>query len=105
MVRRKNGSEVDARIRALKADFDELQKDMRKLAESLGDAATNGVSEMAGSAHLWAIIHLPARAMLDVDDEPRAEAGLLARIPAWIADDARARDAIVARRVRMAVNP
>jgi ElaB/YqjD/DUF883 family membrane-anchored ribosome-binding protein len=50
MVRRKNGTEVDARIRALKADFDELQKDMRKLAESLGDAATNGVSEMAGSA-------------------------------------------------------
>jgi len=50
MVRRKNGSDVDARIRALKADFDELQKDMRKLVESLGDAATNGVSEMAGSA-------------------------------------------------------
>ncbi len=53
VVRRKNGNggnEVDARIRALKADFDELQKDMRKLAESLGDAATNGVSDMAGSA-------------------------------------------------------
>ena len=43
--------------------------------------------------------------MLDVDDEPRAEPGLLARIPARIADDARARDAVVARRVRMAVNP
>jgi ElaB/YqjD/DUF883 family membrane-anchored ribosome-binding protein len=50
MVRRKNGSDVDARIRAIKADFDELQKDMRKLAESLTDAASNGVTEMAGSA-------------------------------------------------------
>lgn len=50
MVRRKNGSDVDARIRALKSDFDELQKDMRKLVESLGEAAGEGVSGMASSA-------------------------------------------------------
>jgi ElaB/YqjD/DUF883 family membrane-anchored ribosome-binding protein len=50
MVRRKNGSDVDTRIRALKADFEELQKDMRKLVESLGDAAGNSMSDMAGSA-------------------------------------------------------
>lgn len=50
MARRKNGNDVDARFRALKEDFDELQKDMRKLAESLSEAATNGVSDMAGSA-------------------------------------------------------
>lgn len=50
MVRRKNGSDVDARIRALKNDFDALQKDMRKLVDSLGTAAGNGVSDMADSA-------------------------------------------------------
>ncbi len=52
MVKRKrtNGNNVNSRIRALKSDFDGLQKDMRKLMDSLGDAASNGASEMAGSA-------------------------------------------------------
>jgi ElaB/YqjD/DUF883 family membrane-anchored ribosome-binding protein len=48
--KRKNGSDLDARLRALKNDFDGLQKDMRKLFESVGDAATNGVSDITDSA-------------------------------------------------------
>ena len=44
----KNGA--DARMKALRADFERLQKDMRSLAGSLGDAATSGISDAANAA-------------------------------------------------------
>lgn len=45
MARKKNGSDVDARIQALKEDFDELQTDVGKLLASLGEAASTGASD------------------------------------------------------------
>jgi ElaB/YqjD/DUF883 family membrane-anchored ribosome-binding protein len=49
--KRKNGShELEARIRALKADFEGLQKDMRRLVDAVGESATAGVSSAATAA-------------------------------------------------------
>jgi ElaB/YqjD/DUF883 family membrane-anchored ribosome-binding protein len=49
-ARKRNNSTLEARMAALKADFEELQKDTRKLFENLGDAASTGVSEATGNA-------------------------------------------------------
>jgi ElaB/YqjD/DUF883 family membrane-anchored ribosome-binding protein len=46
----KNGHDVEARIKALKSDFDALQSDMRKLVESVGEAAGSGVSDLTNGA-------------------------------------------------------
>jgi ElaB/YqjD/DUF883 family membrane-anchored ribosome-binding protein len=48
--KRRNANGLDARIRALQGDFEALQKDMRKLFESVGDVASSGVSDMTDSA-------------------------------------------------------
>lgn len=46
----RNGSELDARIHALKQDFDSLQHDMRELLGSLGQEASDRVSRVTASA-------------------------------------------------------
>ena len=48
--KRKNGHDMEARIQALKSDFDALQSDMRKLVESMGEAAETGVSDLTNGA-------------------------------------------------------
>ena len=62
MLRRKrknnsNGSEVQARINALRADLDALQKDMRGLVSDVGDVAMGGAihsaQEAAGRLEDW----------------------------------------------------
>ena len=55
MLRRKrksnsNGSEVQARINALRADLDALQKDMRGLVSDVGDVASKEVQGAMGGA-------------------------------------------------------
>lgn len=48
--KRKNGSELDTRIQALREDFDTLQHDMRQLLNSLGTEASNRVSAVTETA-------------------------------------------------------
>lgn len=47
---RNGGSELDARIAALKQDFDSLQHDMRELLGSLGQEASDRVSRVTEQA-------------------------------------------------------
>ncbi len=53
----KNGNDLDARVSALKSDFDSLQHNVRELLNSLGHEASSGISnatetvtEAAGNA-------------------------------------------------------
>ena len=49
----KNGSELNARVSALKDDFASLQQNVRELFDSLGDEASSGLAsatEAAGEA-------------------------------------------------------
>lgn len=49
----KNGSDLDARVSALKGDFDSLQHNVRELLNSLGHEASSGLAnatEAAGEA-------------------------------------------------------
>ena len=55
MLRRKrknssNGSDVQARLTALRSDLDALQKDMRGLVSDVGDAASKEVQGAMGGA-------------------------------------------------------
>jgi ElaB/YqjD/DUF883 family membrane-anchored ribosome-binding protein len=55
MLRRKrknksNGSEVQSRLNALRADLDALQKDMRGLMSDVGDVASKEVQGAMGGA-------------------------------------------------------
>ncbi len=55
MLRRKrknnsNGSEVQSRLNALRADLDALQKDMRGLVSEVGDVASKEVQGAMGGA-------------------------------------------------------
>jgi len=55
MLRRKpknnsNGSEVQARLNALRSDLDALQKDMRGLMSDVGDVASKEVQGAMGGA-------------------------------------------------------
>jgi ElaB/YqjD/DUF883 family membrane-anchored ribosome-binding protein len=47
--KRKNGSEVQARLNALRADLDALQKDMRGLVSDVGDVASVASKEVQGA--------------------------------------------------------
>lgn len=49
----KNGNDLDARVSALKGDFDSLQNNVRELLSSLGHEASSGLAnatEAAGDA-------------------------------------------------------
>ena len=46
----KNGSELDARVNALKEDFDSLQHDVRELLNSLGHEASAGLLSVSEAA-------------------------------------------------------
>ena len=68
--RAKNGHDVDARIQALKEDFESLQDDMRGLLSSLGGEATrrvNGATEAASGAAVRAAERLEEYAVEGVD--------------------------------------
>jgi ElaB/YqjD/DUF883 family membrane-anchored ribosome-binding protein len=46
----KNGSDLDARVNALKEDFDSLQQNVRELLNSLGHEASAGLSSVSEAA-------------------------------------------------------
>ncbi|MDZ4739520.1 MAG: hypothetical protein SGJ03_06410 [Alphaproteobacteria bacterium] len=46
----KNGSELNARVNALKDDFDSLQKNVRELLNSLGNEASSGLADATEAA-------------------------------------------------------
>lgn len=46
----KNGSDLDARISALKGDFDSLQHNVRELLNSLGNEASSGLAHATEAA-------------------------------------------------------
>lgn len=48
--RKKNGSQFDARVSALKNDFDSLQHNVRELFDSLGHDASQGLSDATETA-------------------------------------------------------
>ena len=48
--KRKNGHDLDAKLQALRSDFETLQGNMRKLVESVGDVAGAGVTDVANGA-------------------------------------------------------
>ncbi len=61
--KRKNGHDLDAKLQALRSDFETLQGNMRKLVESVGEVAgvsdvangaANAATETAGQVEHWA---------------------------------------------------
>lgn len=46
----KNGNDLDARVSALKGDFDSLQQNVRELLNSLGHEASNGFANATDAA-------------------------------------------------------
>ena len=66
MLRRKrknNGSDVQARLTALRSDLDALQKDMRGLVSDVGDVASKEVQGAMGGA-----IHSAQEAVEKLED-------------------------------------
>jgi len=48
--KKKNGSELEMRLKALREDFDSLQHDMRELLSTLGNEASHRVGQVTESA-------------------------------------------------------